>query len=334
MEIYPTENHIKFSFDSEGVDIDEVICKANQFINMKPQCCNANNYYDIEGDYDLDSNDAKLFILDHNTTQGVVIGKYDETVMQIVIPALSSEPDIVYAFSLVNALKELYPDVSIRKGDVISDFSEIGITEAIAHCRNNMRIYLTADVDDDDYDWNYLIQGYSIGTVITIDMLKKQFSISDEDVDIDRMVDLSFAILCQLQWTAAVLPHAEHSELPAKYPHCNKDSSMDYVVTILNGNMFVEVSWCKIFLSINGQCKAVSHEDFYTAALRCDKIQVFTDGQYAITEMTPEEWAYFCESVPGKLFDAPKTFILRWNPAVSSLSRKRYSHCLKEYGEN
>lgn len=343
MKIYPTENHLKFGFESKGVDIDSVINKANQSINLVPQIVDAEKYYNVDSDYDLEEGEgAKLFILDHNTTQGVVIGRENADVMQIVIPALSSEADIAYAFHLLRALTELYPDLSIKKSDAISDFSEKGVAEAIAHCRNNMRIYLTAEVDEEDFEWSSSIRGYSMGTTITIDMLKRQYSLPDDYQDIDHLVELAFGIFTRLQWMATALPHADHSKMPARYlvyddlEDFDDDEDYDFsddVVIIHNSNLFVNVAWCEIVLAVNGRYKSVTPTDFYTAALRNDHIEVLTDEKYVISEVPPQEWEEFCQSIPGNLFDGPRTFILRWNPAISTFTRKRYNHYLSKYGE-
>lgn len=344
MEIYPTQNHLRFSFESKGVDLDKVIGHANQAINMEPNIYAAEHFYDVENDYDLDEEGAKLFILDHNTTQGVVIGRPEKGVMQIVIPALSSEGDIAYAFYLLRALQWLYPELAIQKPDTISDFSQKGVDEATAHCRKNMEVYLTADVDDDDddYDWDDSIRGYRMGMCLTMEMLKTQYAIADEDVEMEQLLNLAFAIFCRVQWKATVLPHAEHTLIPVdnglhyydEDGNCDGDLGMEDVVTVLNTNLFVHVIWSEIALRVNDRCKVVRRDDFYTAAIRCDNIEVFADGLYAISQMTDAEWEAFCKSVPGMMVKAPNTFILRWNPAISSLTRKRYNHCLKEFGED
>lgn len=294
MEIYPTQNHLKFSFKSKSIDIGKVIRKTNQSLKVEPQIMEAEKFYNVERDYDLENDGAKPFILDHNTTQGIVIGKYNDDVMHIVIPALSTEADIAYAFCLLDTLAVQYPTLSIQ--------SEKGFDEAVAHCRNNMHIYLTAEVDEDDYEWDFLIRGYAMGTEITIDMLKKQYALSDKHIDIDQMIDLAFTIFCRLQWTATFLPHAEHSIMPAKHVLNHYDDCSKNVVIILNRNLFVNVSWCEIVLSVNGLYKSVSHKDFYKAALHSNNIEVLTYGQYAISKMSSEEWVNFCESIPGTLF--------------------------------
>ncbi len=341
MEIYPTK-HLRFTIEAKDIDINRLIANTNKLLNIEAQVYDAEKYYNVDIDYDLDATDAKIYILDHNTTQGVVIGRAENGKMQLVIPEMSSDMDVSVAFGLLRAMQELCPTLSIQTPDAITDISAEGEAEAIKYCHSNMRNYLITDADGYDWEWGYTLRGYRMGFCISLDMLKKQHRLDGDDVDTDVLVDLALDTFCRVQCSAMTLPHAEHTVMNARCPlhyydedgNRDDDEGVEDIVIILNDNLFVNISWSEIVLWVNGQYKFVSKDAFYEAALAHSYIEVFSEEQYAISKMTDKEWEEFCKSMPGEIVAAPKVFILRWNPAISSLSRKRYCHCLEKYGEN
>lgn len=85
-----------------------------------------------------------------------------------------------------------------------------------------------------------------------------------------------------------------------------------------------------ILYSVHG-VKIVSSSDFYNQARESDSIVVNDDFSFTVSKMSDSEWENFCASIPGEMINKPKTYLMRWNPAISSFNAENYNDASERF---
>ncbi len=90
----------------------------------------------------------------------------------------------------------------------------------------------------------------------------------------------------------------------------------------------------KVAIDCENAIKVADFFNFWDAARDNRYITFFDPNQFAINEMPEEEWQELYDSIQGEVLNKPKTYILRWNPAISSYTLARYCEAVLEYGDS
>lgn len=90
-------------------------------------------------------------------------------------------------------------------------------------------------------------------------------------------------------------------------------------------NMKCFVSVCqKIVLCDSNGAQFVDAEDFFKATAGNAYVHRLDYAQFVLDPMADEEWEQLINRMPGNYLTRPKTFILRWNPTISSFKLEHY----------
>lgn len=303
MAKYPEERHFDYSFPLYKEDMARVIEHANALFNMRPEM--------IGGEVD----GSITFIIDHNTTQGIEIRMIAEGMCQVRIPALSTEPDIAYAFTLLRAVRELYPDNEIKFRGRKADISPKAQDRTFVRCRENMRDALA------ERNVIHKVFGCRTNYIFSARQLEEQFP----DCSLDDLVDIAFGRFTTLEFMAGLLPWAKTSSVDFLYSYGEDDEEWVSPEVVKNRTQFVQSESGILCLDYNNRYKLVSVEEFLREASNNPNFDVFSYSQFAMRQMSDQEWSDFWNRTNGKEVRKPRTFILRWNPNVSQTSIDDYN---------
>lgn len=87
----------------------------------------------------------------------------------------------------------------------------------------------------------------------------------------------------------------------------------------------------KIVLVFDEIVKIADFDDFFNAVEKNKYVRFIDDEMFLIDEMTVEEWSKMFDSVKGTIIEKPKTYLMRWNPAISAFTLDEYMNCFNQF---
>lgn len=90
----------------------------------------------------------------------------------------------------------------------------------------------------------------------------------------------------------------------------------------------------KFLLAVKEGTKIVDPGKFLKAMKGNKHFFQYDVNVFSLTEMPADEWEQICQEIPGDMLTQPRTFLLRWNPSISSYTLERYRENLKQYGKD
>lgn len=247
--------------------------------------------------------------------------------MTLHIPALASRKDIEFALQFLR-----------EAGHPIPEGEEERLWQKSIDL---MKEYLT---EDGVY---YMIEGFSTYFRFMADFIKKQYP---EESDLDKLALQALLLFKEQQTASENMEHfgEGYVSIPKTAGSHRKerilsefadDRGIDEneeeafeVVFVSNKTRFGQAGNKKILIR-KDSAKIVDNEDFFLAIEGNKQFRRYDMISFSLEEMQEEEWESICDAIPGKAFRLPKTFLLRWNPAISSFKLKYYQDALKKYGQ-
>lgn len=112
-------------------------------------------------------------------------------------------------------------------------------------------------------------------------------------------------------------------------------SGEEFVASVISNTDGYGLKHDKVIVSLDQEAvKIVDYADFQKIAQGNPYVR-FTDTDIFLIDKMPEkEWAQFCEAMTGQVVGKHKTYLLRWNPAISSYTLSDYTECLEKYNGN
>lgn len=107
----------------------------------------------------------------------------------------------------------------------------------------------------------------------------------------------------------------------------------NYVARILTNNKGIAMDCDKVVLYAQNECKIVDIDVFRASAHDNEFITWICDSQFIIEKMPDDKWIAFYEMFSGEVIGKPKTYLLRWNPTISSFTLDTYRKAIVEYPE-
>lgn len=269
-----------------------------------------------------------------HSAQGLHFFLYDNDIAHIEIPWLASLGDVELAFSIIFAMQEQFPELVVFLNDNTENPIAINAQnkEALQTYRvQNMVALLKHKCEDDGY-----IGIPGINHTYILPTIDKDCS-SEE---LEENVCNAFNKFIEIQWRWEDYNNSGLGRM--KMPKGNDDEEEEEVTTRFlanEGNTFVGISQkISVMTSDESIVKLVDSKYFMKKMEGNPYYERVDQFQFTMKVMPPEEWNFLVENLDGQEFAKPKTFILKWNPAISSFKyenyREAYAQCPNGFSFN
>lgn len=256
------------------------------------------------------------------TTQGPILTHMKGGSIHIDIPYLSTPWDISMCFAICKAIKQMKPEcIVILNDNTDHEFSLIDQNKATMFnlCTENMEA---------------LLKGCKKGNSVGVVGLNKEFYFSPDylkekckGMRKEQKIIKLFQMFLDLQWN--------YNEYDTEKQMQVSDPGDDepYAVRILSNdsNYFIGNCHKLVLMNSKGDSKLVLADDFHEHVKDNKHIIYVDDRQFVIHKMSKKEWDNLVKNAPGEFLPNYNTYIMRWNPAISSMTMESYKEGLEKY---
>ena len=298
-----------YCFDaSNGFDINKMIEGAAKVLDAAIMCA--------EHDPDEEEIARTTMYIKGGSTQGIETILLKSGLFTINLPYLASRTDVALAFTLMREAKKLRPDLVIYDGDeeTFADLSEDNEVETYYYRLDNMSNII--EKQDNHIGVNGLMHEFHIYP----EYIKAQMP----DVEPQEWTYKAFEDFMNIQWNYGDYPNFSRAEIGAP-------DGEEFIGRIL-GNSKGFAGVCeKVILYKDKETKIVPVDEFFEATKDNKYIKRLDYAQFVIDEMPEDEWARFYDSFDAEPIRHAKTYLLRWNPTISSYTLNDYRNDMEEY---
>ena len=294
----------------DSFDIDKVIGNVAKVLDTTVMCL-------VREPEEDETKHIKMYIKGEST-QGVEAILLKNGIYRIILPWLSSRTDVSLAFTLIREAKKLCPELVVFDGDdkTFADVSEKN--EAITYNNRieNMRYCIELQCNQ-----------------LRVDGIIHEFYISPEyimsrmpDYSADERIQKTFENFVAIQWDYEDYDDFDIAEITSP------DGEDTFTAVILVNKKGFGRECQKVALHYDDkQVKIVPIEDFFAAVKDNPYVKRLDYAQFVIDRMPDKEWKVFYDSFDVEPVRAPKTYLLRWNPLISSFRLEEYRDVLSKY---
>ncbi|MCQ2127020.1 MAG: UvrD-helicase domain-containing protein [Bacteroidaceae bacterium] len=297
-----------FCFDAHGIDLYKAVSEAINGFDDKVRC--------IEEEPDDEELDSHIYVMEGKSTQGINLILLKSGMVTVKVPYLASREDVAIAFDILRRVKAQDDGIIIYDSDedtiaVLSENNEI----EVYYCRldNMARIIESQD--------NH----------IGVNGIKNEFHIEPSyikacmpDADPKEWTLLAYRDFAEIQWNYDGYEYLSRAEIGT--PDGEK-----FVARILtNTKGFAKVCE-KVVLYHDKAPKIVDINDFFEKVKGNRYIKRLDYAQFVIDHMPEKEWAELYDSFNVEPIRLPKTYLLRWNPTISSFKLEAYRDAVRKY---
>ena len=298
-----------YCFDaSNGFDINKMIEGAAKVLDAAIMC----------GEHDPDEEEIArtTMYIKGGSTQGIETILLKSGLFTINLPYLASRTDVALAFTLMREAKKLRPDLVIYDGDeeTFADPSEDNEVETYYYRLDNMSNII--EKQDNHIGVNGLIHEFHIFP----EYIKAQMP----DVEPQEWTYKAFEDFIDIQWNYEDYDNFSRAQIGAP-------DGEEFIGRILGNNKGFAGVCQKVILYKDKETKIVSIDDFFEATKDNKYIKRLDYAQFVIEEMPDDEWTKFYDSFEAEPLRHPKTYLLRWNPSISSYTLNDYRNDMEEY---
>ena len=298
-----------YCFDtSGGFDINKMVEGAAKTLDVA--------IISIVMDPDEEGNQRTTMYIKGGSTQGVETVLSKTGMFTINLPYLASLTDVALAFTLMREAKNLRPDLVIYDGDesTLADLSEENEVETYFYRLDNMANII------EKQDAHIGVRGLMHEFHIFPEFIKAQMP----DAEPQEWTYKAFDDFIDIQWnyedyenlSLATVKEPEGEEFTARM--------------LANNKAFVCVCQ-KVILFDGKETKIIPIDDFFAVANDNKYIKRLDYSQFVIDKMPDNEWKGFYDSFDVEPLRSPKTYLLRWNPTISSFKLADYHDVLSKY---
>lgn len=298
-----------YCFDaSNGFDINKMIEGAAKVLDAAIMCA--------EHDPDEEEIARTTMYIKGGSTQGIETILLKSGLFTINLPYLASRTDVALAFTLMREAKKLRPDLVIYDGDeeTFADLSEDNEVETYYYRLDNMSNII--EKQDNHIGVNGLMHEFHIYP----EYIKAQMP----DVEPQEWTYKAFEDFMNIQWNYGDYPNFSRAEIGAP-------DGEEFIGRILGNNKGFAGVCQKVILYKDKETKIVPVDEFFEATKDNKYIKRLDYAQFVIDEMPDDEWARFYDSFEAEPLRHPKTYLLRWNPTISSYTLNDYRNDMEEY---
>lgn len=313
----PYRENVFHIFGIDGYNIDGLWKEALEFCSDD----------DFSGVIDVIDHDEKEEGVEHYTTllrgastQGVEVTYMHnkDTHLHIELPWLASIGDVKLAFAYMKALRKRYPDCGIFLDD--NSEEQFALVDDNYDAMVVMRLINMRELIENPAGGHMGANGQYREFIVPT---QKDFP----DMEIEELVFKAANTFVELQW--------EYSDFEdAGRANAVRPDGEEYTVCMLTNNNDTFVSICQhVCVSCNGEVKDVPVDDFLKVVEDNPHFKMIDAAQFTLTKMDDDEWKKIYDALNADPMYPPKTFLLRWNPTISSLSLDEYRRAVNEYPE-
>lgn len=291
-----------YCFDaSNGFDINKMIEGAAKVLDAAIMCA--------EHDPDEEEIARTTMYIKGGSTQGIETILLKSGLFTINLPYLASRTDVALAFTLMREAKKLRPDLVIYDGDeeTFADLSEDNEVETYYYRLDNMSNII--EKQDNHIGVNGLMHEFHIYP----EYIKAQMP----DVEPQEWTYKAFEDFIDIQWNYGDYDNFSRAEVAAP-------DGEEFIGRILGNNKGFAGVCEKVILYKDKETKIVPVDDFFEATKDNKYVKRLDYAQFVIDEMPEDEWERFYDSFDAEPLRHPKTYLLRWNPGISSFKLETY----------
>ena len=291
-----------YCFDaSNGFDINKMIEGAAKVLDAAIMCA--------EHDPDEEEIARTTMYIKGGSTQGIETILLKSGLFTINLPYLASRTDVALAFTLMREAKKLNPDLIIYDGDeeTFADLSEDNEVETYYYRLDNMSNII--EKQDNHIGVNGLMHEFHIFP----EYIKAQMP----DVEPQEWTYKAFEDFMDIQWNYGDYDNFSRAEVAAP-------DGEEFIGRILGNNKGFAGVCEKVILYKDKETKIVPVDDFFEATKDNKYVKRLDYAQFVIDEMPDDEWVRFYDSFDAEPIRHAKTYLLRWNPTISSFKLETY----------
>ena len=297
-----------YCFDaSNGFDINKMIEGAAKVLDAAIMCA--------EHDPDEEEIARTTMYIKGGSTQGIETILLKSGLFTINLPYLASRTDVALAFTLMREAKKLRPDLVIYDGDeeTFADLSEDNEVETYYYRLDNMSNII--EKQDNHIGVNGLMHEFHIYP----EYIKAQMP----DVEPQEWTYKAFEDFIDIQWNYGDYDNFSRAEVAAP-------DGEEFIGRILGNNKGFAGVCEKVILYKDKETKIVPVDDFFEATKDNKYVKRLDYAQFVIDEMPDDEWVRFYDSFDAEPIRHAKTYLLRWNPGISSFKLETYRQATTE----
>jgi len=252
------------------------------------------------------------------STQGVRVTymHIEDTHLHIEIPWLGSIGDVTLAFAYMKALQKMYPDCGIFMDDnsdgqfaVIDDNYDAMVVRRLINLRSMVETQ---------------VPGQHLGATGFYHDFIVPSKNDYPDMDIEDVVFKAANMFVELQWAYSEYYSASKADITTP-------AGESYIARFLTNAEDTFVGMCQhVCLMCNKEVKDVPIQDFFKAVEGNAYFKKVDAGQFTMQKMPDDEWQKLYDAIDVEPMRPPKTYLLRWNPAISSFKLDNYRKATTE----
>ena len=297
-----------YCFDaSNGFDINKMIEGAAKVLDAAIMCA--------EHDPDEEEIARTTMYIKGGSSQGIETILLKSGLFTINLPYLASRTDVALAFTLMREAKKLRPDLVIYDGDeeTFADLSEDNEVETYYYRLDNMSNII--EKQDNHIGVNGLMHEFHIFP----EYIKAQMP----DVEPQEWTYKAFEDFIDIQWNYGDYDNFSRAEI-------GDPDGEEFIGRILGNNKGFAGVCQKVILYKDKETKIVPVDDFFEATKDNKYVKRLDYAQFVIDEMPDDEWVRFYDSFDAEPIRHAKTYLLRWNPGISSFKLETYRQATTE----
>lgn len=298
-----------YCFDaSDSFDINKMIENAAKVLDAAIMCA--------EIDPDEEEIQRTTMYIKGASTQGIETILLKTGLFTINLPYLASRTDVALAFTLMREAKKLRPELVIYDGDdkTIADLSEESEVDTYYYRLDNMANII--EKQDSHIGVNGLMHEFHIFP----EYIKAQMP----DASPQEWTYKAFEDFIDIQWNYGDYENFSRATV-------GSPDGEEFVARILGNNKGFACVCQKVILYNEKETKIVPIDDFFAATKDNKFIKRLDYAQFVIDKMPDKVWQNFYDSFDVEPIRSPKTYLLRWNPTISSFKLDDYRDVLSKY---
>lgn len=298
-----------YCFDaSDSFDINKMIENAAKVLDAAIMCA--------EIDPDDEEIQRTTMYIKGGSTQGIETILLKTGLFTINLPYLASRTDVALAFTLMREARKLRPELVIYDGDdkTFADLSEENELDTYYYRLDNMANII--EKQDAHIGVNGLVHEFHIFP----EYIKAQMS----DASPQEWTYKAFEDFIDIQWNYGDYENFSRAAV-------GSPDGEEFVARILGNNKGFACVCQKVILYNEKETKIVPIDDFFAATKDNKFIKRLDYAQFVIDKMPDKVWQDFYDSFDVEPIRSPKTYLLRWNPTISSFNLDDYRDVLSKY---
>lgn len=300
---------MKFEFSMKGIDVEQMIEDSLKELELE--------MIRLAMTPEKGEQEHFVFYLKEETTQGV------ELILKkrkgfVVIPGFSSLTDVHFAFGLLRSVEcQTNDNVYDHEGDVFDlDKAENAAWQC---CRENYLDYIRQK------DAYIVLQGTLGSYRLVWEFLEEKYpGLSDESLVtkiIDNYKRITYLVGNGNEFGLSTIKAPDSDCERETLIFGNRDGwgMITEQFSIYNNGIYERV------------VKIVDPKDFFKAMEGNPHLERLDPLTFELKAMPEEEWTNIFERLDGEIHSSGKTYLLRWNPAISSFKSEFHDDAVKKY---